>query len=75
MKTQPNFWYKPEYHTTRTSDYMAGESEFCRFLEMKLQNSQNPILAVQKKLFKKLDCTPFLARRLRSKYFLDTLCL
>ena len=32
IKTRPNVWYKPEYHTTRTSDYMAGESKFRRFL-------------------------------------------
>ena len=43
---------------------------FVHFDKMKLRNSQNPILAVQKKLFKNLDCTPFLDRRLCSKYFL-----
>ena len=69
IKTRPKFWYKPEYHMTCTSDYMTGESESCRFLEMELRNSQNPILAVQKKLFENLDCTPFLDRKLRFKYF------
>ena len=30
IKPRQIFWYKPECHTTRTSDYTAAESKFCR---------------------------------------------
>ena len=32
LEIQGNFGYNLESHTTRTSDYMAGDSDFCRFL-------------------------------------------
>ena len=32
-RVQWNFWYDVEDHTIRRNDYMAGESDFCRFQE------------------------------------------
>ena len=50
-KTQGNFWYNLEGHTTRTSDYMAGESDFCRFLRNEAPNQPKPNFGWSKELF------------------------
>ena len=49
LETQGNFWYNLEGRTTRTSDYMAGESDFCRFLrnEAPKWHENLPTFAIQ----------------------------
>ena len=48
LETQGNFWYNLEDRTTHTRDYMAGESDFCRFLNEAPKWHENlPTFAIQ----------------------------
>ena len=49
LETQGKFWYIFEDRTTRTSDYMTGESDFCRFLrnEAPKWHENLPTFAIQ----------------------------
>ena len=51
LETQENFWYNLEGRTTRRSDYMAGESDFCRFLRNEAPNQPESNFGLSKKLF------------------------
>ena len=75
VKTQENFWYNLEGHTTRTSNYMAGESDFCRFSRNEAPNQPKANFGWSKKLFENSHEAWFLARRLRSTHFLVSSCM
>ena len=51
VETQENFWYHLEDRTTFTSDYMAGESDFFRFLRNEAPNQPESNFGLSKKLF------------------------
>ena len=50
-KVQGNFWYNLEHHTTHRNDSVAGESNFCRFLENEAPKQSK---LVKKSFFSKL---------------------
>ena len=70
-----NVCYNLKHHTTRTSDYIAGESDFRRFLRNEAPNQPESNFGWSKKRFENSDEASFLARRICSEHFTSTLCI
>ena len=51
FKVRVIVWYKSEHPKTRRNDYVAGESNFCRFLENEAPKQSK---LVKKSFFSKL---------------------
>ena len=71
FKVQVIVSYKSEHPTTRRNNSVAGESNFCRFLEKEAPKQSKLV----KKAFFKTYWDSFLTRRKFSTYFLITLCI
>ena len=51
LKNKGNFWFTLASHMMRTSGYMAGESDFCRFLRNEAPNQSKRNFGWSKELF------------------------
>ena len=69
LNIQGNFWYNLERHRTNRNDYMAEESNFCRFLHNGAPKHWKLNIECSKKLFLKTYWSSILVRRNFSTHF------